>query len=224
MTEIKLENKKINIFTGTGMNGQGVSRRVFITVDNIQEVPAALFAVKVSQSQKPEKAGKTVFKQLLFKQPGENQPWQDFAPQGVTLATPVEEIKNALVSFVQNNGVQLEYELAINLNGKFGRISTPAGAFTLYDEEEFAATNGQPPYYLNRDTVATVTLKEAQSKYGSTYFQVDLSTASQPDEIFTRAGRAKVWGEDESVSSASTPTVTEIPTAPATDAAAGGLW
>jgi len=196
MAELQLTNKEISIFTTDGLNG-GKSRRLFITVDDITEVPEELFAVKVSQSNKPEKAGKTVFKYLSFKQDGDGQPWQDFAPKDVTIATPVAEIKAKLVSFVQSNNLQLKYQLAVNLNGKFANISTAEGRFTLFDDVQFAASEGNPGYYLKRGTRATVTLKEAMSNYGKPYFQVTLATSATPDEIFQKSGRAKVWGQED---------------------------
>ena len=47
MAEIKLVNKEISIFTGTGMNGDGVSRRLFVTVTDLNEIPEEIFAVKI---------------------------------------------------------------------------------------------------------------------------------------------------------------------------------
>lgn len=211
MAEIKLVNKEISIFTGTGMNGDGLSRRLFVTVTDITEVPEELFAVKISQSQKPEKAGRVVFKHLLFRQPGETQPWQDLAPSGVTLGTPVAEIKQTLVNFITEKNLQLEFELAINLNGKFANITTPEGRFTLFDDAEFPESKGNPGYYLKRGTKADITLTPRPSKYGNVYYQVTLETAGTPDEIFVRGGRAQVWGQD---SAATAPTSFTAPTAP----------
>ena len=221
MAEIKLVNKEISIFTGTDMNGDGVSRRLFVTVTDLNEIPEELFAVKISQSKKPEKAGRVVFKHLLFKQPGDTQPWQDLAPNGVTLGTPVAEIKQTLVNFVAEKNLQLEFELAINLNGKFANITTPEGRFTLFDDAQFPETKGNPGYYLKRGTVADVTLTERPSNYGGVFYQVTLSTASTPDEIFVRGGRAQVWGQENAVAAPTSfeapvaPTSFEAPTAPA---------
>lgn len=217
MVELQLKNKEISIFTTDGLNG-GKSRRLFITIDDITQVPAELFAVKISQSQKPEKAGRVVFTYLSFKHVGDEHPWQDFAPKDVTTATPVEEIKAKLVNFVTTNNLVLQYQVAVNLNGKFANISTPEGRFTLFDDDQFSATDGNPGYYLKRGTVADITLKEAMSKYNKTYFQVSLSTNLAPNDIFQKSGRAKVWGQDEDESESFDPQ-TELD-----DASTDNIW
>ena len=71
-TEIVIVNKPISISTtpaAESMNNK-TSRRVHISIADINEIPEELFVVKISQSKKPEKAGKVVFKYLTYRQAG----------------------------------------------------------------------------------------------------------------------------------------------------------
>lgn len=198
------------------------SRRIHITVDDITEIPAELFAVKVSQSKKPEKAGKTVFKYLSYRTKGTDEPRQDFAPNGVTPATPVEEIKQMFVNFLQTQGLQLEFSVSVNMPGNFGDITTSEGRVLIFDNTEFAAAEGYPGYYIKQGTRADITLRLAQGKYGQ-YYQVRLTTTASPDEIFVRGGRAKVWGQDDAEPSFTEPVVPQAPIAPEAPTT-GNIW
>ena len=85
-------NGPISIFKGTGYKGKGVSRTMFLTPERIEDIPAELFAVKLSQSTNPALAGKAVFRFFGFKF-GEATKFETVAPASITMATPLEEIK-----------------------------------------------------------------------------------------------------------------------------------
>lgn len=191
MTEpITFKNAPISVFQNKGMNG-GPSRRLFITVTDINTIPDELFAVKVSQSKNPALAGKPVFKYFSYKV-NDDSPFTTLAPNGATVATPTSELKaQAIAKLAAIPGVK--FSLTINMNGKFGNIATPEGVFTIFDDAEFPATEGKPDYYLKSGTIADVELEKAESQYGP-YYQVRLSTEQGPDDIFQRGGKSKVWG------------------------------
>lgn len=225
-TEIVIVNKPISISTtpaAESINNK-TSRRVHISIADINEIPEELFAVKISQSKKPEKAGKVVFKYLTYRQAGTEEIRQDFAPNGVTTATPVADIKALFVNFLAQQGLKLEFSVTINLLGNFSNIETPEGRLTIFDNNEFPATEGNPGYYLKAGTIATVSLKEMKSNYGGSFFSVRLKTEQAPAEIFVRGGRAKVYDFGESSAPSFTEPVAPVapvaPEAPAT----GSLW
>ena len=51
----------ISIIRGTGYQGKGVSRTLFLNEPKLEDIPEQLFAVKLSQSTNPAKAGKGRF-------------------------------------------------------------------------------------------------------------------------------------------------------------------
>lgn len=191
MTEpIKFENASISIFQQDGLNGKP-SRRVFIAVEDLAAVPDELFAIKMSQSRNPELAGKAVFKYFSYKV-SKDAPFSALAPTGTTVATPTAETKAAVMAKL-GALPDVEFSIAMNMNGQFGNIKTPEGVYTIFDDKEFPATQGKPGYYLKSGTLATVTLTLAQGQH-SEYYQVALATDSGPADIFVTAGKSKVWG------------------------------
>lgn len=198
MTEpIRFENVPLSVYQQQGMNDRP-SRRVFIDLTDIASVPDELFAVKISQSKNPELAGKPIFKYFSYKV-NDNTPFSALAPTGTTVATPTSEVKQNVVTKL-GQLPDAKFSLAINLNGKFANITTAEGPYTIFDDNEFAATEGKPGYYIKRGSLGTIELKKATSQYGP-YYQVSLETKLTPDELFVRSGKGKVWGgsdaEDE---------------------------
>lgn len=210
---IVFSNVNISVFEGKGYQGKGVSRRLFMSVDDIANVPAAMFAVKLSQSPNADRAGKPFFKYFAYKL-DDSQPFNSRAPQEITITTPVEEIKSFVLSKLGAiPGVK--YSFAVNMKGTFGNIKTPDGTYTIYDEREFPETNGRPGYYLSSDTIATVRLTPAVSQ-GNEYFRNEIETTMSPDEIFVKVGASKVWGAEDTGSTGFTaaPAAPAAPTAP----------
>lgn len=209
---IKFSNAPISIYKSTGMSGQ-ISRRLFITIEDLNTIPEELFKVKVSQSQSPSLAGKAVFKYFSYKI-NEESAFSPLAPEGTTTATPLGELKAAVVAKL-GAIPGAKFSIAINMNGRFGNISTSEGVYTVFDNEQFAANEGNPPYYLKAGVRADVTLTDATSKYGP-YYRIDLSTGASPDDIFQTSSRAKVYGQDSDD--------VEDTVAPAAEDTAGSVW
>lgn len=209
---IKFSNAPISIYKSTGMNGQ-ISRRLFIAIEDLNTIPEELFKVKVSQSQNPALAGKPVFKYFSYKI-NEESAFSPLAPDGTTTATPLGELKAAVLAKL-GAIPGAKFSVAINMNGRFGNISTTEGVFTVFDNEQFVANEGNPPYFLKSGVTADVTLTEATSQYGP-YYRIDLSTDASPDDIFQTASRAKVYGQDsDGVADTA---------APAAEDTAGSVW
>lgn len=181
---------------GTGFQGKGISRTLFLS-PKVEEIPVNLFAVKVSQSTDPAKAGKLVFKYLSYRL-DPNGKYVDLAPTNITLETPLEEVRNAVVSkFTNIEGAQVS--IGVGLHGKFTNITTADGVFAIYDEDKFKNPDpnisGNAPYYIKSDAIINVKLKGAVSQ-NNEYLQTTLSTTSSSDEIFQKSSAGKVWGED----------------------------
>ena len=224
MSEPIVHNVPISVFQGHNMNGDP-SRRVFIHVKDLSTVPDELFAVKISQSKKPELAGRAVFKYFSYK-PNDEAPFSSLAPANTTLQTPVAELK----ALALGNLAKLPdavFSLAINMNGRFGNIKTPKGTYLLFDDERFPQSEGKPGYYLKGETEATVTLTQAAGQHCS-YYRVQLETEQSPDEIFVKSGQSRVWGAEDDVAVSQTPTdaSAQAPTNPSADTFApqGGIW
>ena len=206
----------VRFVTGKGFQGKGISRTMFLTPSNLADIPEELFAVKISQSVKPERAGKAVFRFFSYRfTPGEGA-YQDLAPTGITLDTPLSEIKNLVVSKFSNLPTPIEISLAVNLHGKFTNIQCSDGVFALYDEDEDKfkdpdpEKNGRAPYWIKAGTQVHVKLKGAESQ-GNEYLQSTLSTTASANEIFQTAQVGKVW---EGADMGSAPSA--APDAPAT--------
>lgn len=184
----------IQVFLNKGNANYAPSWRLFITVKDLESIPADLFATKVSQSQNPDLAGKVVFKYFSFKV-NDATPFSIHTPQGTDVTTPPAELKQLVIDKLGSmDGVEMS--LVINLPGNFCNIETPQGTFTVFDKKEFPKTDGKPGYFLKSESEATVKLTEA-THLGNKYYQVRLSTELSPDELFLKAGRAQVWGQDD---------------------------
>lgn len=190
---------------GAGYKGVGVSRTLFLHPE-VADVPEELFAVKVSQSSNPQKAGRFVFKYLSYRLTEDQKP-VDLVPSGIDMNTPLDQIKAAFVSKITNTpGASVS--LNIGLKGKFTNITCADGNFKLYDEDEpdFKTddpnTTGNAPYYIKSDAVVHVKLKGADSKQGNPYIQTTLSSTSTSSEIFAQPQRGAIWSPDGAAASA----------------------
>ena len=192
MTKTFSVTKPISIFPATKTNGQP-TRRLVISVQpsELSEMPAELFAVKISQSPKPERAGKLVFKYFSFK-PSDSTPWSDMASTNFNIATPVEEIKQAVVNALGTSNAKVQF--TVNMPGQFANIETSDGHYSIYDFNESA--DGNLGYYFKGGTVVTVTFTEATHN-GNPYYRLSLNAETlAPDEIFARSGKGKRFGEE----------------------------
>lgn len=184
---------------GEGYQNNGISRTIFLH-PAVADIPEQLFAVKVSQSRNPNKAGRTVFKYLSIRMAADQNP-VDLAPSNVTLDTELSEIKSIIMSKLQNlPGASVS--LNISLKGKFTSIACADGTFKLYDEDEpdfktdDPKTTGNAPYYIKSDAHIHVKLKGADSKQNNPYIQTTLSTTSASSEIFVKPQRGAIWSPD----------------------------
>ena len=211
----------VRFVTGKGYQGKGISRTMFLTPSNLADIPEELFAVKISQSVKPERAGKPVFRFFSYRfTPGEGK-FEDLAPTGITMDTPLADIKNLVVSKFSNLPTQVEASLAINLHGRFTNLQCSDGVYALYDEDKFKdpdpEKNGRAPYWIKNDTQVHVKLKGAESQ-GNEYLQSTLSTTASANEVFQKAVVGKVWeGADmDTGAAAGAAAAPEAPATPAT--------
>lgn len=184
---------------GQGYKGTGISRTLFLH-PKVEDIPEQLFAIKVSQSTNPQKAGKFVFKWLSYRLTEDQTP-MDLVPSGVDMATPLADIKAAVVAKI-NGTPGASVSLNIGLKGKFTSIACADGTFKLYDEEEpdFKTddpnTTGNAPYYIKSDSQIHVKLKGAMSKQGNAYIQTTLSTTSSSSDIFAKPQKGAIWNPD----------------------------
>lgn len=200
MTNFKLSNVNVSIMPSKGINGEP-KRRLFVPIKNIAELPAELFAVKISQSKNAEFGGKVAFKYLMHRVNAQAKN-TSLAPQSVMLHTPLEEIKNVVVA----GGSSFEWTLAINIPGPFANITTPVGTYAIYDMVRLAAENGNPGYYIKNDALVTVEFEPAIHKEtNKEYYRLKFSTDLTPDQLFQRSGKSQIWGAEDSDSSASAP-------------------
>lgn len=197
----------ISIVKGTSFDGKGVSRTMFLSPADVNAIPEQLFAVKISQSKDPEKAGKCTFKYFSYRF-NENQKFTNLAPTGCTLDTELSAIKADVISkfnalAAQGGNVQMNPQMSINVNlhGKYTNVTCADGTYAIYDEERFPHNDpnkvGDAPYYIKKDAIVNVHLKGAVSQ-GNEYLQSTISTVAKSDEIFQKAQAGKVWGEDDS--------------------------
>ena len=180
----------ISIFPSTKLDGTP-SRRLVVSVprDMLATLPEELFAVKISQSRKPDRAGRLMFSYLSYKL---NGAWSTFAPEKFTVASPLSDIKNTIVASFATMDVEVQF--SFNMPGKFANIDTPQGRYTIFDFNQFP--EGSPGYYLKGDTKATVTFTPATHN-GNAYLRIALSTEFDPSEIFVKGGRGKIFGAEE---------------------------
>lgn len=208
----------VRFVTTKGYQGQGISRTMFLTPKTLEEIPEELFAVKISQSRNPERAGKPVFRFFSYRlTPGEGK-FMDLAPTGITMETPLADIKNLVVSKFTNLGTPVELSLSIGLHGTFTNIQCSDGVYALYDTSKFSdpdpEKNGRAPYWIKNGVEIHVKLKGADSVQGNDYIQSTLSTTATANEIFQKAEVGKVWeGADMDGMGAAAPAA---PAAPAT--------
>lgn len=189
----------VGIVQSKGYDGKGVARTLFLHPD-VADIPENLFAVKVSQSTNPQKAGKLTFKYLSFRLAEDQKPI-DLVPSGIELTTPLADIKAAFVSKI--SGTQgASVSLNINLKGRFTNIACADGTFTLYDENDPSLktddpkTTGNTSYYIKKDAQIHVKLEGAMSTQGNPYIQTTLSTTSTAKEIFATPQRGAIWNPD----------------------------
>lgn len=192
---------------GRGYQGVGISRTMFLH-PKVEDVPENLFAVKMSQSQNPQKQGKLVFKYLSYRLTEDQKPI-DLVPSGIDLDTPLAEIKSAFISKI-NGTPGASVSLNIGLKGKFTNLVCADGTFKLYDEDEPAFktddpnTSGNAPYYVKNDAEIHVVLKGAMSRQGNAYIQSSLSTTSSSDEVLAKPQRGAIWNPDGTASDGET--------------------
>lgn len=195
----------IKIMRGKGYQGKGVSRTMFLT-PKLEDIPVELFALKISQSTNPAKTGKPTFRYFNFRF-DPNAKYEDMAPTGIDLTTPLEEIKATVITKF-GNIPNAEISVNVHLAGKFTNVTCADGVFAIYDEDKFPNADpdraGNAPYYLKSDAIMNVALKGAVSQ-GNEYLQSTISTTAISNDVFQKSQTGKVWGEEEGVS-AGTPT------------------
>lgn len=193
----------VSIVYGRGYQGKGISRTLFLS-PKLEDIPEQLFAVKVSQSQDPAKAGKIVFRYFSFRF-NPNEKYQNLAPTGVTMETPLAEIKNLVVSKFMNLSDNVDISISVSLHGKWTSVTCADRTIAVYDEtkDEFKDPdpnkNGRAPYYINPDAQIHVKLKGAESQ-GNEYLQSQLSTTATADETFVAMANSEIWEGGKPVS------------------------
>lgn len=179
------------------------------TMDWVKELPAELFAVKKSQSEKPERRGKILFKYLTINYAGQKEDWTDYAPKALSEDMPVETIKEKMVNFFEykaENGElrfpDIKVSFEIEIKGNFLKVLASDGLYAIFDREnpKWTANDGMPNYYIITGTVLDVELTLAV-KQGNPYFQIKLSTDKASTDIFRLKSQqqTKVFGEDNNM-------------------------
>ena len=188
----------VSIMRGSGYQGKGVSRTLFLA-PKLEDVPEQLFALKISQSTNPAKAGKPVFKFFSYRF-DENAKFENTAPEAVNMQTPLSDIKAMVISKFGNIPTA-QISLNINLPGRFTNVTCADGTYAIYDEEKFPNEDpnkvGEAPYYIKGDAVINVTLKGAESQ-NNEYLQTTLSTTAVSNDIFQKTQSGKVWDGENS--------------------------
>lgn len=219
---LELKNQSVNLWgKRKGKDQQGnatvVKRRLQIKLDNdrLDEIPAELFNVKVSQSTKPELAGKTLFKYFSMKTT--DGTWSQETPEGTTLATDLNELKEKIVASLA--GKDIELYLTFPWSGSFGNIDTSNGRFVLFDDKQFPSDDvsrqGYPGYYLNPNTKVDVHLTPAISN-NNMYYQIRLTTDKTAEEVLVKPVQTQVWDPEGHQQ--------EEVTEPEPEEEAGGVW
>lgn len=179
-----------------------IQHRLQFSTTTLDEVPAELFAVKISQSPKPEKKGKLVFNYFsIFI----NNQWETLVPQQLA-GKSNEEIKEAMIALVKQQGDEVRWNFNMNLPSPFLAVDTEKyGSLRVYDNTAYPYTMGQPTkedqtpdlkdktdwtilYYLKYDADVTLHFKLAVSKKGGTeYYQITMSSDAEQRDIFKAA-------------------------------------
>lgn len=186
----------VSIFPSTKLDGSP-SRRLVVSVQpsELVNIPEELFAIKTSQSKKPERAGKLVFKYFSYKA-SETATWSDLASTQFNIATPLAEIKKLVVSMFGQN-LEAKVQFTVNMPGKFANIDTADGRYSIFDFN--TNPDGNLGYYLKGGTVVTVTFTPAEHQ-GNEYLRIKLDAGTQtPEDIFVKGGHGKVYGQDDDV-------------------------
>lgn len=224
-------NGHVSTTKGKGWQGKGASRTLFC-YPKIADIPSSLFACKVSQSPKPERQGKLVFKYLSFRFDPNGQ-FNDLAPSTVTMDTDLDNVKNIVTTQLASIPTA-EISLQIRLHGKWKNITTGTGPVALYNDDDETLQhadlmkNGEPPYYIKKDAVITVTLKGMDSAQGNGFISSELSTTAPSAQVLQMRGTsAPIWdgtdGTSAPMPSPVTPNEASAETPNATPAG-GSIW
>lgn len=204
----------VRILKGMNLNKTKSSRTLVLKPEKLDDLPAFLFALKISQSKNPAKAGKTVFKYFSFRMGdgSDGGVFINLAPTGMDLTTDLEQVKAQVISKLANIP-NVEYSINVNLPGNFCNVETPQGTYVVFSREQFPNADpmkeGEPPYYLSGEAILRVTLKGAVSQ-GNEYFQSTFETDQSPEEIFRTRSEGKVWGQEEAAASDGSGDVTPV--------------
>ena len=196
------------------------SRTLFLS-PKLEDIPEQLFALKISKSTNPAKAGKPVFRFLSFRF-DKNAKFENTAPKEFTMETDLSQVKATIISKL-GQIPSVEISLNINMPGHFGNITCADGTFALFDDEADELANvdpmkkGETPYYVNRTAEMQVKLTGAMSIQGNEYLRTEISTTAMAADVFTKPVRGKLWGVEGS-GSASGPAVDD------TSDVAGPVW
>lgn len=194
MTKQFTITKPISIYPGTKLDGSP-TRRLVVSVQpsELADMPAELFAVKISQSKNPQKMGKLVFKYFAYKV-NDAIPWSDQTSSSFTVATPLEDIKQSIITALANQA-NAKVQFTVNMPGNFANIETSDGRYSLYDFNE--SPDGNLGYYLKGGSVVNVTFIPSEHQ-GNAYFRLRLDAANMsPEDLFVRGGKGKIFGRDE---------------------------
>ena len=115
----------ISIVKGTGYEGKGISRTMFLSPKELESIPEQLFAVKISQSKDQSLAGKPVFKYFSYRFNADEK-FKNLAPKEITLQTELSAVKAAVVSkflAAEQQGAAPSYSLSVKLHGTFTNIT-----------------------------------------------------------------------------------------------------
>lgn len=179
-----------------------IQHRLYITTETLEEIPEELFAVKLSQSAKPERKGKLVFKYFSWEEEGKG--WNDLVGDGspALIAQPVATIKQLVVEALKN-ATGLRWSLQFNSPSPFLNVETPNGKFIVYDNKKYPNTLGLPSdadgnrlYYLKSDADIELGLESAVSN-GNDYYRLSL-TSKNPDgnAVFGKSSVGQEWNPE----------------------------
>lgn len=182
------------------------NRTLFIrlTKELFEQLPAEMFAVKVSQGKKT--AGQMVYKFLSYRFDATAQSYSSVCPfPGVTVQTDLNEIKGQTIATMNASANYPEISLVIKLNGPFKNVvlgenpydkTTPRVPLFDNNNPDYANENlrlhGNPNYYLKGDVPINIHLK-GDYKMNNAYFMVDFSYIGHPSEFLVYKTEAVEW-------------------------------